>query len=156
MIKVNPVKSEKDLFDLSIFGSYYQGLFFDENSFLWCRENSSTGVRYRRCASQDDWPISYTRLCCFKDFKREFSNSDAFKAFKKKCEEKNKQKNTLKGKFIVGLVDSYGAAVFSAKPMIFDSMDEVENEIKTKGAMGIKVAVFQCVALAEIKTVEWE
>jgi len=146
------MKSEKDLFDLSIFGSYYQGLFFDENLFLWCRESNTTGVRYRRCASQDDWPISYSHLHCFTVFKREVSKSDQFIEYKKKY----KEVNTLKNKFIIGLVDSSGAVVFSSKPIIFNDMDEVENEIKTKGAMGIKVAVFQCTALAEIKTIEWE
>lgn len=112
-----------NLFDISTLftcGSY-KGLFFDPQLQIWTNQNG----RYRRLANQwslpsGDYPYSLVHL-------REYmARSAAFREFLKRVKEtlhEINEKNTLKGKFVIAIVDD-GLPVFPRKPQIFDTREE--------------------------------
>lgn len=115
-----------DLFDVSSLLSYgcYQGLFFDRQLQLWTKQNG----RFRRLANQwslpaGDYPMSLAEL------REKGAQSHAFREFLKRVRAalaEYNEKKTLKGKFVIAIVNDEGLPVFSTSPQVFDSREEAD------------------------------
>lgn len=112
-----------NLFDISTLFTHgsYKGLFFDNQLQIWTNQNG----RFRRLANQwslpsGDYPYSLVNL-------REYvAKSTPFREFLKRVKDslnEVNEKNTLKGKFVIAIVDD-GLPVFPRSPQVFNTREE--------------------------------
>jgi|MudIll2142460700_1097286.scaffolds.fasta_scaffold104369_3 hypothetical protein len=114
-----------DLFDVSSLLSYgcYQGLFFDRQLQLWTNQNG----RFRRLANQwslpaGDYPMSLTEL------REKVAHSHVFREFVKKVRAALNEyhEKSLKGKFVIAIIDDEGSLVFGDNPKIYATREEAD------------------------------
>lgn len=121
-----------DLFDISTIFSHgcYKGLFFDRQLQIWTNQNG----RFRRLANQwslpsGDYPFSISEL------RSRVSDSSAFKEFLRKAlaslseYASVEKKTTIKGKFVIAILDDDGMPAFPRKPQIFNTREEADIKL---------------------------
>lgn len=119
-----------ELFDVTTLFSYgcYQGLFFDRQLQLWTSQNG----RFRRLANQcslpsGEYPHTLSQL------RNEIVQSKAFRDFLRQVRvalrENDEKKNSLRGKFVIAIVNDEGLPVFSENPKVFDTREEADIKL---------------------------
>ena len=144
-----------NLFDVTALFSFgcYQGLFFDRQLHLWTNQNG----RFRRLANQSSLPAGdYPHT--LSELREKIAKSESFSEFVKKARatlnEYHEKKNTLKGKFVIAIInDENGMPVFSRTPHVFDTREEADIRLLRYQQLnpGSRFCLFEC--KGELKSV---
>ena len=136
-----------DLFDLTtIFtNDCYRGLYVDHKLLLWSKQNG----RYRRLANQWSLPDNNYPYSIF-EMRSKISESPIFAEFLKKVkstlDEYQENKESLKGKYVIAMIDDNGTLVFSKRPQISNTREEAELKLMRFSQLNTKArfCLFEC------------